>query len=133
MCTYIRMYCSIFVFVCRGVIECIMDVSSKQSPRLGHISKGDEARWKALEQILPLQVRLSSHNMGQCVGGLESQTPLRYNRLISSRLTGCVNIMFIYCTNAYRRVIAFRLKPNTNSKSKQWFKNTDKASNTAEY
>ena len=48
-------------------------------------------------------------------------------RVISSRLIGCVNIMFIYCTDAYRRVIAFRLKPNTNSKSEQWFKNADKA------
>lgn len=83
MCTYICTAPSLYVFVCRGVIECITDASSKQSPRLGRISKGDEARWKALEQILPVQVRLSSHNMGHCVVGLESQTPVRCNRLIN--------------------------------------------------
>ena len=48
----------VYVRVCRGVIECITDVTSKQSPCWGHInmSKDDKARWKALKEILPLEV-----------------------------------------------------------------------------
>jgi len=57
VCTYVHCMC---VHVCRGVIECITDATSKQSPCWGRInmSKGDKARWKALKEILPLEVRI---------------------------------------------------------------------------